>query len=843
MRHIKHACILLTVTIIYFSAIYGLSISFAQLESTDDFRITQILRNDNDLSIVAFTLYGSFENEDVINVYSNDVFIKAKAINTPELIGTKEITIDNISIDVFQTGDNLVVARLERSGTEVQRTSAFRLTIQEPPEAPTITALVNKEKNLIGLGIDGIFEENDIVRVFLNGVEIRAKTIMSTDANEKVIQITGIPIDTLPIGENFFTASIRRGEHESKQSKKSDPVIIKDIEEEKKEKERANLLQCANYTEPQKILAKYIDAYEGFGNALAIKNGVLAIGTRGEKVHIHTKNKDNTAWTNSAVLHEQNFQQSGLATKSIAIQDQRTVLVGDSNSGHIAKSAGAVRIYRQVAGVWTAHTTIAPTDLEPYESFGASIALDEQLLAIGATGQDNSGTVYIYSHSAGQWKNPFRVVPKDTAPNQEFGHSIAASNGNVAIGAPGDGIGKNGAVYVYTKSSGTWLMEKIVQQNQRLNARFGNTVFLFDNILFISAMRDDQGKDTRNRGVVYVYAKQNGTWQIMQKLKPEENDTTGEFGAAIARSGNMLAIGAPKSNLGEKRSGAVYLYKQTHKRGQWSFEKSVAPTVLRNGDRFGASIAFNGLDLLVGAYGNDGQEKNIGAVYDYAGKIVACISETDNQENGVAQEKTKQSEADLLQALKQQKEVLGKVAANASSIANQLGKHIQGVYDGIIKKEESIVIYDEEKVLANAQRRAAERRGIIAPGLPDEVTAQRVDSIEKVPTKPTKETVRSRESVIQETENTIGTVVPISNKNLRLGDVDEDIYRLQVFLNNSGYRIATKGDGSPGNETSVFNEATDRALRWFQLVEGVPVTGVLDKKTRDVILTHITTFR
>ena len=89
----------------------------------------------------------------------------------------------------------------------------------------------------------------------------------------------------------------------------------------------------------------------------------------------------------------------------------------------------------------------------------------------------------------------------------------------------------------------------------------------------------------------------------------------------------------------------------------------------------------------------------------------------------------------------------------------------------------------------------------------------------------------------------MGTVVPVSNKNLRLGDVDEDVYRLQVFLNNNGYRVASEGAGSAGNETSVFNEATDRALRWFQLVEGIPVTGVLDKKTRDVILTHITTFK
>ena len=839
MRYVRIVYALLAIITIYFLAIYSVSVSFAQIESTDDFRITQILRNDNDLSIVAFTLYGTFENEDVVNMYTNDVFIKAKAINTPELVGTKEIIIDNISIDVFQTGDNLIIAQLERSGTVIQRTPTFRLTIQEPPNAPTITALVNKTKDLLGLNIDGVFKEGDIIRVFLNDNEIRAKTIIPADVGEKVIQITGIPIDTLPIGENFFTASIRRGEHESEQSKKSDPVVIKNKEEEE---ERENLLQCANYTDPQKIFAKYIDAYEGFGSTVVTKNGVLAVGTRGEKTYIYTKDKESGTWISPTTLHEQNFQRLGLAKKSIAVQDQNTVLIGDPNSGYIEQSAGAVRVYGRTGNTWTPRTTIAPADLESHESFGTNIAIDKQILAIGAKKQDNSGAVYIYSYSTGGWRNQFRIVPKGNAPNQEFGSSISVSNGNIAIGAPGDGTGKNGAVYVYTKSSGTWIMEKIVQQNQRLNARFGNTVFLFDDILFVSAMLDDQSKSTLSSGVVYVYAKQNNTWQMIQKLQPDENDVSSEFGTAIARSGNMLAIGAPKSNLGRKRSGAVYLYKQAHKGEQWSFEKSITPTDLRNGDRFGTSIAFNNLDLLIGAYGDDEQEKNIGAVYNYTGKTVACISEMDSQEGEKMQEKTGQGEANLLQTLKQQKETLSNVAVHASSIANQLDEHIQAFYEEITKKEEGIVIYNEEKVLASAQRRAAERRGIIAPGLPDRVTTQRVDSIEKVPTAPTEETVRPRESVIQETERTVGTVVPVSNKDLRLGDIDEDVYRLQVFLNSSGYRIATEGDGSPGSETSVFNEATDRALRWFQLVEGIPVTGVLDKKTRDVILTRITTF-
>ena len=821
-----------------------LSVSSAQ-ESTLDFQIRQILRNDANPSVVAFLLYGTFEDQDVINMYSNDVFIKAKAINTADLVGTGEVTVDNISVDVFQTGDNLIVAKLERSGTELFRTPAFRLTVQEPPAVPTVEPLVNEEEGLIGLNITGSFKENDIVRVFLNDAEVRAKTILAVDAgDEKTLQIVGIPIDTLVVGENFFTASVRRGEHESERSEKSDPVVIKEAEEV--EEEPVVPLYCAIYTDPQKVPPQEIDAYEGFGNALAARNGVVVVGTRGEKTHIYTTDTDGAALVPSAVLRTQNFKQSGSARKSVAVQNLATVLVGDSGSGFVAPSAGAVRVYTLVGGAWTPQTTIAPEYLQSHESFGSSMALYNRMLVVGASRQDSSGAVYVYSYVNGGWRNPLRLVPGDTAPNQEFGYSISADDEHIVVGAPGDGFGKNGAIYVYTRSSDGWSVVKTVQDNRRQGARFGTAVLLSDGMLFVGAMRDDQGRDRLNSGVVYAYVKQGGLWQVVQKLTPQSDDTGAEFGAAIARSGNMLAIGAPRGNAGRRKSGAVYLYRQTVAGGEWSLDRVIAPTGLRSGDRFGASVAFDGLDLLVGAYGTDGQEKNVGVVYRYVAEAVACVAEGSSVSSQPSE--AKPSTKDLLSALRKQKEVLDALVSSATSIASRLGERIQGVSDDITKKQDTVVVYDEGKVLANAQRWAAERRGIIGPGLPDEVTVQRFDSsdaesLKKVTTPPTEDTVRSRGSVVQETKETLGIVVPVAGRDLRLGDVHEDVYRLQVFLNTNGYQIAESGDGSPGNETSVFGKATDRTLRWFQLVEGLPVTGVLDKKTRDAILTRITSYR
>ena len=832
-------------------AVYAFSVSFAQ-NTGSDFRIEQMLRNKLNPSVVAFELYGSFERDDVVNLYSNDVFIKAKVLNTPELVGAKKIiTIDNISVDVFTEGDNLIEARIERRGIVVDRTPAFRLTVQEPPPVPVVEVLVNEEKGLVGLNITGPLRENDIVRIFLNDVEVRAKTVVLADVLEEVVQVVGISLETFVIGENFFTASVRRGEVESARSQQSEPIVVQDPEEERQKLEVAALLQCATYDEPNEITAQETDSYEGFGNALTTRDGVLVVGTRGEKTHIYTKMKQATdasdTFVYSATLLDQSFKQSGSVRKSVFAQDRFTVLVGDPGSGYVAESAGAVQVYKRFGDVWTLHTTIAPADLEPRESFGSVLASDGRLLAVTASQSDGGGVVYVYSNIGGRWGSPFRIVPNDTASGQEFGYSVSVSDSRVAVGAPGDGPNENGAVYVYTQSSGEWVVEKIVLRNQRLQARFGNKVLLHDGMLFVGALRNDQTTDRLNSGVVYVYIRGSDGWRLVQTLTPRADDVGGEFGTTIARAGNMLAIGAPRSDFGQKRAGAVYLYKQARRGAQWSFDRVLTLDTLRNGDRFGATLVFDGLDLFIGSYGVDGQEKNVGAVYEYTGKLVACVSDSSDtpeqkEEVFLTQAQRDQVESDFLGNLQRQKEALELLASKVSSAASQLGERIRGVYDGIAKQQEGIVIYDEDVVLANAQRRAAEVRGIIGPSFPRAVAVQRVDSPDDIPAAPTKETVRTRESVIRETERDVGIVVPVSHLDLQLGDVHEDVYRLQVFLNNNGYRVAEEGDGSPGNETSVFDHATDQTLRWFQLVEGLPVTGVLDRATRDRMLARVTSF-
>ena len=83
---------------------------------------------------------------------------------------------------------------------------------------------------------------------------------------------------------------------------------------------------------------------------------------------------------------------------------------------------------------------------------------------------------------------------------------------------------------------------------------------------------------------------------------------------------------------------------------------------------------------------------------------------------------------------------------------------------------------------------------------------------------------------------------PLITKDLRMGDVDPEVKKLQKYLNSKGFLVAESGPGSPGNETERFGAGTKDALIRFQeahseillrpvgLTNGTGIVGELTRK-------------
>ena len=793
------------------------------------FRITKLLRGANNPDIIAFKVYGTFKLNDVVNIYSNDAFIKSKVINKEEDVGAKEITVENISADVFKEGDNLIIARVERDGVNQARTPVFRLTIKPPPTTPDIVVLLNKEKNLYAIDIRSNFENDDEVVVYLNDSKIHTQKVTSGEVTQKKVRVANINADTLRIGENFFQASIRREGYESKKSSKEDPVVIKSEEEES---------QCVDYIKKERFALENGERQSQFGKHLAAYGSIFLIDTSTEASYLYRKNTSDR-WMLSSRIIESESEEGGAVNKAVALHDKNTALIGVPNSWYRKYAAGAVFVYKNSGASWRKYATIAPSDLEEGEQFGSHIVTDGNILLISARKADESGVVYMYTYANGTWINPLRIVPNDSRERQYFGHSVSIEGNKIAIGAPGDGAEEAGAVYVYTKTGTKWAVEKIIQKERKERTRFGTNVLLRSGKLFISALKDStkslvgQGLEP---GVVYVYEQAGNTMQLVQTIQSPEKEENEQFGTALAYRKGVLAIGAPKSSIRRANAGAVYVF--TKQEGKWSLKKAIAQEKVENGDKFGAKVVFEGRNILISAHGEDTYHKNTGAVYYYAAQDGMCVDTTAKEEKK-EEEVVKDEEKSIIDALKKRKEILEKLIEGASLLSKNIEKSIEDTFKRSAERKERYVVFDEKDVYTEAQKKAAERRGIIAPSLPDEVPVKVVvEDVDEVP----EETQRGRDIVIDETRDQLGVVVPVSEKYLKRGDVDEEVYRLQVFLNENNYPVALSGAGSAGNETNIFNEATEKALKRFQLINGIPTTGVLDKRTRDIILTFVPDF-
>jgi hypothetical protein len=76
----------------------------------------------------------------------------------------------------------------------------------------------------------------------------------------------------------------------------------------------------------------------------------------------------------------------------------------------------------------------------------------------------------------------------------------------------------------------------------------------------------------------------------------------------------------------------------------------------------------------------------------------------------------------------------------------------------------------------------------------------------------------------------------VFNRDLKLEMEGEDVRELQKYLNNNSFVLSPNGfPGSPGNETTLFGNATQNALIKFQQANNLPAYGYFGPMTRVII--------
>lgn len=260
----------------------------------------------------------------------------------------------------------------------------------------------------------------------------------------------------------------------------------------------------------------------------------------------------------------------------------------------------------------------------------------------------------------------------NTEANDEFGGALAlSSDGNtLAVGADDEDSAKGGinsdqadnsaadagAVYVYSRDNGEWILQAYVKaSNIEQGDWFGTALALSGDgsTLAVSATGEnsaaigidgDQGDNSAEAaGAVYVFSRNAGQWSQQAYVKAVNTEEFDRFGRTLALStdGSTLAVGTiledsaatgingDQKDNSASRSGAVYVYGLSG--GDWKPQAYVKASNTEVDDFFGEALALSadGSTLAVGAYGEDSAATGIngddkdntafvsGAVYVY----------------------------------------------------------------------------------------------------------------------------------------------------------------------------------------------------------------------------------
>jgi len=208
-------------------------------------------------------------------------------------------------------------------------------------------------------------------------------------------------------------------------------------------------------------LGSFFGTGSQFGDGVAVCGDTIAVSAPGrEEVRVFERDQGGTgAWGEVAALSPGNLAPSGSFGGGLALDGDTLAVSGRL----VATAAGKVFVFERDhggPGAWGEVTSFQGSGLPKGAVFGASLALDGDLLVAGTPGSlfsTDVGTAHVFHRNqggAGAWGEVARLDPGDGAATDQFGVGVAVQGGAVWAGAPQhDEAGPDaGAVYRYETS-------------------------------------------------------------------------------------------------------------------------------------------------------------------------------------------------------------------------------------------------------------------------------------------------------------------------------------------------------------------------------------------------------
>ncbi|MBN2018237.1 MAG: hypothetical protein JW794_08950 [Candidatus Cloacimonetes bacterium] len=374
----------------------------------------------------------------------------------------------------------------------------------------------------------------------------------------------------------------------------------------------------------QKLMASDGEAHNHFGESVDLDGTVAVVGApqRGENGNqsgvIYTFNRSGNTWTQSEKLCPSDNAQYDYFGWSVTISDD-WLAVGSTGNDQAGNSSGAVYFYQHQADNWLERDKVVAGDTENNDNLGYAVDIDGDYALISSINDDdngpNSGSAYIFKRSSTSWLEQDKLLPSDGAGGDYFGNSVSLDGDYAIVGSAEHDNGDDldcGSAYVFERDGIEWSQISILTADV-LTAEdfFGKQVAISGSIVVVGCPGDDDNGN--NSGSVFTYENNTDDFTYTTKVFASDGFAYRYFGSAIAMDGDWLIVGVPLDNDMGNEAGAAYFFHWTG--SAWSEISKIIASDTEEGDQFGNSVAIVGQDFLIGAWHEDTNALNAGAVY------------------------------------------------------------------------------------------------------------------------------------------------------------------------------------------------------------------------------------
>ena len=357
----------------------------------------------------------------------------------------------------------------------------------------------------------------------------------------------------------------------------------------------------SGYEKVAVLKASDAQSWDRFGESVAMTDDVVVVGAPGKESNnkggVYLFVKPASGWgdmSETAQLSATDIDGDDHFGSSVTVEES-VIVVGAKGADSYT---GAAYVYVKPSSGWddmNETAKLTASDGGNVASFGVSLAISGDTIVIGAEGSNyDAGAAYVFTKTGSEWSTmtqTAKLMPSDSGEYMYFGSSVAIKNDMIAIGARGDD-----EVYLFFKPASSGWQDTtedatLTPSGTRVGfKRFGTSVQIGENAIVVGASNQDKGSLTQ-AGAVYVYVRPENGWHDMTEtfqIASPNAENQGYFGISMAFEGTRLLVGA----YGEDNErGSAYLFSLAAV--QRTLEGQTAAMALQAEDDSGLSVNFS----------------------------------------------------------------------------------------------------------------------------------------------------------------------------------------------------------------------------------------------------------